>query len=328
MTTARPIPATSPAHRRGLLAALAGLTLSLAATLSPAQAPPAVTPPAAGGSAEQLPVQAQGVDVEEKVGNILPPDIGFTNSRGEVVRLGQYFQGDKPAIVAMVYYNCPIVCTVVMNRLQETMNDLDFTVGKDYRTLIFSMDPSEGVKNAQQAKLGYISGYNRDVTPEVDKGWEFHVTDDDAARRLGEALGFKFRKLDTGAYSHPVALAIITPDGKVSRYLYGFSYPARDVKLALMEASEGKLVKTIGDRLLLRCYMYDPKAGSYTLQATRVMQLGGIITVVAIGTLIGGLFISERLRRTRAHRVAAPTAAPANPYAPPTNPDVPTGAPQ
>jgi len=327
VTPARPNPAPTAAQScRQWLSALAGLCL--AASVSIAQAPPAVTPPSAGGNAEQLPTQAQGVDVEEQIGNTLPPDIGFTDSTGKVVRLGEYFKGDKPAIVAVVYYNCPIVCTVVLNRLQETMNDLDFTVGKDYRTLVFSMDPSEGTKLAASTKLAYMSGYNRDVTPEVEAGWAWHVTDEDAARRLGDALGFKFRKLDTGAYSHPVALAVITPDGKVSRYIYGFVYPARDVKLALMEASEGKLVKTIGDRLLLRCYMYDPKAGSYTLQATRVMQIGGVLTVVAIGTLIGGLFIGERLRRNRAYRLtAATTAGAATTHTDPSR-GVPPGAPQ
>jgi protein SCO1/2 len=250
--------------------------------------------------------------------------VAFTNSEGKVVHIGDYFKGDKPAIIAMVYYKCPIVCTVVMNRLSETMNDLDYTVGKEYRTLIFSVDPTEDAKLAASTKLSYISGYNRDVTPEVQDGWQFHVTDDSAARRLSDALGFKFRRLDTGAYSHPVALFIVTPDGKISRYLYGFSYPARDVKLALLEASEGKLVKTIGERLLNFCYMFDPKAGSYTLQAYRVMQIAGVITVTALGTLIGGLFIGERLRRSRAIRLAASGSAQSTPQ---TSPNPPGGNP-
>jgi protein SCO1/2 len=292
----------SAANRRAVLGALAGLALSTGAAFGQGQSQPL---PSTGTAAEALPPQAQGVDVEEQIGNTLPPDIGFTNSAGKIVHLGEYFSDGKPAIVALVYYKCPIVCTVVMSRLAETINDLDFTVGKDYRALVFSVDPTEDTALARQTKLSYISSYNREVTPEVDAGWEFHCTDDEAARRLGDALGFKFRKLDTGAYTHPIALAVITPDGKVSRYLYGFVYPARDVKLALMEASEGKLVKTIGDRLLLRCYMYDPKAGSYTLQATRVMQIAGVVTVAALGTLIGGLFIGERLRRNRAHRLSS-----------------------
>jgi len=315
------------AGRRAVLGALAGLAITAGVSLGQGQSQPL---PSSGTSAETLPAQAQGVDVEERVGNTLPPDIGFTNSAGKIVHLGEYFKDGKPAIVAMVYYKCPIVCTVVMNRMAETINELDFTVGKDYRALVFSVDPTEDTQLARQTKLSFISSYNRDVTPEVEAGWEFHCTDDEAARRLGDALGFKFRKLDDGAYTHPIVLAVITPDGKVSRYLYGFVYPARDVKIALMEASEGKLVKTIGDRLLLRCFMYDPKAGSYTLQATRVMQLAGIVTVVALGTLIGGLFIGERLRRRRAHRISGSTVSnPTAPTAPtPTDTQSSQGGPQ
>ena len=303
----------APTARRVLRAGVAALLLALAAPHAHAQIVNA--PPISGGAdpaADQVPTQIQGLDVDEQVGNMLPMDVAFTNAQGKTVRLGEYFQDGKPAIIAMVYYKCPIVCTVVMNRLSETINALDYTVGTDYRALIFSVDPGEDTKLAASTKLAYISGYNRDADAKVQAGWEFHTTDDSAARRLGESLGFKYRRLDDGQYSHPVALMIITPEGKVSRYLYGFTYPARDVKLALLEASQGKLVKTIGDRMLNFCYMYDPKAGSYTLQAYRVMQIAGVITLTALTTLIGGLFIGERLRRNRAARLATP-ATPATP---------------
>jgi protein SCO1/2 len=302
---------TNPARnaRRALRAGVAALLLALAA---PALAQISAPPITGGGelAADKVPTQIEGLDVDEQVGNTLPMDVAFTNAQGKVVRLGEYFQDGKPAIIAMVYYKCPIVCTVVLNRFAETINALDYTVGTDYRALVFSVDPGEDTKLAASTKLSYISGYNRDADASVQAGWEFHTTDDSAARRLGEALGFKYRRLDTGAYSHPVALMIVTPDGKVSRYLYGFTYPARDVKLALLEASQGKLVKSIGDRMLNFCYMFDPKAGSYTLQAYRVMQIAGVITVTALATLIGGLFIGERLRRNRAARLAPQTNDP------------------
>jgi protein SCO1 len=284
---------------------VAALLAAMFATTTLAQPGAGLAQPEGGEAPNTLPAQARGLDVEEHVGQYLPMEVGFTNAEGKIVHVGDYFQGDKPAIVALVYYKCPVVCTVVMNRLAETMNQLEYTVGTDYRTLIFSVDPTEDTKLAAQTKLAYVSGYNRDVTPEVQAGWQFHVTDDSAARRLAEALGFRYRKLDTGAYSHPVALFIITPKGQISRYIYGFSYPARDMKLALMEASEGKLVRTVGDRMLSFCYMYDPKAGSYTLQAVRVMQIAGVLTVTALVTLVGGLFLSERLRRNRATQAAS-----------------------
>jgi len=169
--------------------------------------------------------QARGVDVEEHVGQSLPMELIFTNAEGQPVRLGDYFKSGKPAIIAMVYYKCPVVCTVVMGRLAETINQLDLTVGRDYNALIFSFDPTETTRDARQQKIGFISGYPKDVTPEIEAGWQFHTSaDESASRQLADALGFKYNKLANG-YSHPVALFVITPDGRVSRYLYGFSYP-------------------------------------------------------------------------------------------------------
>jgi protein SCO1/2 len=269
----------------------------------------AITPPALAQDSKdappELPVQARGVDVEEHVGQTLPLELTFTNSAGKTVRLGDYFKSGRPAIIALVYYKCPVACQVVMQRMAETINELDYTVGKDYDALLFSFDPTETSRDARQAKIGFISGYNKEVTPQVEAGWEFHTCTEESARALGEDLGFKFRRLDTGQYSHPVALFIITPDGRISRYLYGFSYPARDVKLALMEASEGKLVRTIGERLTFYCFMYDSTAGKYTLQLHRVMQIAGVVTAAGLGTFIGALFIGERIRRRRAAQAPA-----------------------
>jgi protein SCO1/2 len=275
-----------------------------------AVASPALAQDASQDAPANLPIQARGVDVEEHVGQTLPLELTFTNSAGKTVRLGDYFKSGKPAIIALVYYKCPVACQVVMQRMAETINELDYTVGTDYNSLVFSFDPTETSRDARQAKIGFVSGYSREVTPEIEAGWEFHTCTEDSARDLGENLGFKFRKLDTGQYSHPVALFIITPDGRISRYLYGFSYPARDVKLALMEASEGKLVRTIGERLTFYCFMYDSDAGKYTLQIHRVMQIAGVATAAGLGTLITVLSVRERVRRNRAVKSAAPGAAP------------------
>jgi protein SCO1/2 len=271
-------------------------------------ASPALAQDASKDAPGDLPVQARGVDVEEHVGQTLPLELTFTNSAGKAVRLGDYFKNGKPTIMALVYYKCPVACQVVMQRMAETINQLDYTVGKDYNALIFSFDPTETSRDARQAKIGFVSGYSKEVTPEVEAGWEFHTCTEESARALGENLGFKFRKLDTGVYSHPVALFIITPDGRISRYLYGFAYPARDVKLALMEASEGKLVRSIGERLTFYCFLYDKDAGKYTLQIHRVMQIAGVATAAGLGMLIGGFVIGERIRRRRAQEPKAAAA--------------------
>lgn len=308
MMTGRANVGRQGANYRSAFAALAILAAALGSASAFAQAPAADSP--AGGADPAaptiaLPPPARGVDVEEHIGQQIPLDTAFTDAEGKIVHLADYFKDGKPAIIAMVYYHCPIVCDVVMKRLAETIGQLDYTVGTDYRALLFSVDPTETVRDAAAAKMAFISGYNREATPEVQAGWQFHVTDESAARRLSEALGFKFRKIKEGTYSHPVALFILTPDGRISRYLYGFTYPVRDMKLALMEASQGKLVKTIGDRVLQRCYAWDPNSASYTLAATRVMQAGGLVTIGGLGLLIGGLFVGERLRRRRVGLTAA-----------------------
>jgi protein SCO1/2 len=245
----------------------------------------------------QLPPQARGLEIDEKVGQPLPLELAFTNSEGKLVQLREYFSDNKPAIVALVYYDCPVVCDVMLQKIAETLNDLDLTVGKDFRVLIFSFDPTETVAQAAGLRAMYLAGYNREVTPEVAAGWQFHVTDTSATRQLANSMGFPYRLLDDGEYSHPVALFIVSPEGVQSRNIYGFNYPARDVKLSLIDASGGKLARSIGDRIMAFCYMYDPQAGAYTLQAMRVMQVAGGITVVSLGTLIGLLFLGERIRR-------------------------------
>ncbi|MBX3410352.1 MAG: SCO family protein [Phycisphaeraceae bacterium] len=245
-----------------------------------------------------MPTQTRGLDVEEHVGRGLPLELEFLNSRGERVTLGSYFNSNKPAVMAMVYYRCPIVCDVVMEKMAETFNQMDFTIGKDFNVLLFSFDHTETPADAASVKKGYLSGYSKEVTPEVEAGWEFHVSPDVyAPRQLSDALGFRYRSLPDGEFSHPVAIYVITPDGRISRYLYGYSYPPRDLKLSLIDATNGKMARSLGDRFMSFCYMYDPLAGSYSLAAFRVMQLSGILTVTAVGTLIGALFVGERLRR-------------------------------
>jgi len=253
-----------------------------------------------------LPKPVQNLEIEEKVGSQLPLDAFFTNSAGKRVTLGEYFKGGKPAVLAMVYYKCPIVCSVVMEKMGECFDKLDYTIGPDFNALLFSIDPSETADEAAQVKRGFLAGYAKAVTPEVEAGWEFHTGTIEQNARLSEALGFKYRAIENGQFGHPAAIYVITPAGKVSRYFYGFSYPPRDVKLALMDASEGKLVKTMGDRLMFYCFQYDAKAGSYTLVAVRVMQIGGVLSAVLLGGFIATLFVGDRLRRRARDRRESP----------------------
>lgn len=263
-----------------------------------------------------VPEQAQGLDIEEKVGNTLPLDEVFTNADGKQVRLGDYFKDGKPAVLALVYYKCPVICTVMMEKIAESLQDLDLTVGQDFNCLLVSFNPAETTQDASGRREAYLAGYNRPVTADVRAGWQFHTSQAAAVKELADAVGFKYKRLENGEYSHPACIFVITPEGKVSRYIYGFSYPARNLKLSLLDATEGKLVKSVGDRLLFFCYMYDDATGTYTLQVIRVMQIAGAATVIGLGGLIGLMILSERVRRRGANRSSTPALARANDASP------------
>ncbi|MFZ4430751.1 MAG: SCO family protein [Phycisphaerales bacterium] len=292
-------------RRRSILAVLAttGLFLSstsLAQETSPATAPAVGTPvaPPKGTDPEMpRPREVQGLEVEERVGLPLPMELQFTTSDGRLVQLGDYFKSNKPAVIAMVYYKCPVVCDIVMQRLTQSFSGMDYVVGEDFNALYFSFDSSETVEDAAAAKRGHLSNYGKPVTPSIETGWQFHLADADSARQLADALGFKYRRLANGQFSHPAAIFVITPEGRISRYMYGYDYPSRDMKLSLIDATNGKLVKSLGDRFLSWCYMYDPSQGKYSLAAMRVMQLSGVISALCVAALVGTLFVGERIRR-------------------------------
>ncbi|MDX2146006.1 MAG: hypothetical protein SFZ23_00660 [Planctomycetota bacterium] len=258
---------------------------------------------------EPVPQAAQDLLPTERVGDTLPLHIAFKNSEAQEITLGTYFgthADAKPAIVAMVYYRCPVVCGVVMDKIAQSVEGLDYTVGDQYRVLLFSFDPGESPQAAAAKKQHYLSGYSRGDTTEAKRGWEFHVGTEVASTELATALGFPFKPLDNGEFSHPVAMYIVSPTGKISRAFYGYDLPpSRDLKLALLDAAEGKIKKSVGDIFLSYCYRFDENTGRYTIVAFRVMQIAGAITVVCVFSLLGVLLVAERLRQNRAKREAA-----------------------
>lgn len=254
----------------------------------------------AQGNYYETPVQVRGLDVEEHIGATLPMELTFTNEEGKPVRLGDYFKdAKKPAVITLVYYSCPVVCDVVLTKQAEVFGKLDYTPGVDFTALVFSFDHNETFERAAQAKQFRFSAYDRREVPGVSEGWRFHVGEDSTNRALADALGFRYRRLSDGNYSHPLCQFVITPDGKISRYLYGYPDEARDLKLALMEASEGKLVRTVGERFLSFCYVFDSSTGKYTLRVFRIMQIGGAATLLIVATAIGVMLGTERMRRRK-----------------------------
>lgn len=244
--------------------------------------------------------QLNGVDLLESQGSKLPMDAVFTTADGRDVALAQYFLDDKPTILALVYYECPIVCPTVLRSLGNTINDLDYTAGEDYRILVISFDHNEGTTQALNKREDFIRTYERSKTnPAARQGIEFFTGSEESIRALAGSVGFAFNEIAGGEYAHPISLMAVSPEGILTRYIYGYDYPTQDLKLTLLDASQGKIAASIGDRLLHFCYRYDPLAGSYSLVAFRVMQIGAGLSAVILATIIGLLFLGERTREKK-----------------------------
>jgi protein SCO1 len=290
--------------------------------LSPEQLSPEQQPPerlsreerARAGTPGPKPKPIEDVTVIDRLGHTIDGSITLTNAEGELVRISDYFDGTKPAVLAMVYYDCPIVCTVTLQKLLDCFNEIDFKIGEDFNVLIVSFDHTESTPLAAAVKGANLAGYKRGASAAVRNGYNFHTATVGNAKALGDEVGFQFKRLSNGEFSHPVSTIILTPEGTVARYIHGFDLPPRDVELALLEASDGKIATSFGHMLAAFCFRWDPTEGSYSLSAFRVMQLGGIVTVLFLVALVGGLFIWERLTRGAARTPAtrASITRPAN----------------
>jgi protein SCO1/2 len=230
------------------------------------------------------------VHIDQKLNDSVPLDIQFRDEHGRPVELGQFFTG-KPVILTLVYYNCPMLCTQVLNGLQRSIKDISLTLGKDFQIVTVSIDPTEKPVLAEAKQALYTGFYGR---PGASAGWHFLVGDDTQIHRLADAVGFQYAyDPDSHQYAHASAIMVLTPDGKISKYFYGVTYPQRDLRLGLVEASQGRIGTPV-DEVLLFCYHYDPHTGKYGLLISRVIQLCGGLTVLAGGICLLILFRRER----------------------------------
>lgn len=243
--------------------------------------------------------ELQGVDLEEHLGARIPLDATFTDADGQSRRLSEFFQDGKPAILALVYYDCPIVCNLVLDQLDSSLNNLDYAVGEDYRLLVISFDHTETTTHALNRRERSLNHYTVAKGPKVREGMLFMTGDEVNIRRLTDAVGWNFAPLPNGEWSHPVGLTVLSPEGVVSRYIYGFEYPADQLKLSLLEATEGKIAKSLGERIMHYCFRYDPTAGAYSLEAMALMRVGGVLTVILLTVVISAMLIGERIRSRR-----------------------------
>ncbi len=285
----------SAARRAATLVAVAAL-----AWASPARAQykgsriPSGPPPAG-----VAPVALDDVRIDEKLGDALPLDAALVDQQGRPFRLGSAFDGKRPVAIALVYYDCPMLCGLMLSGLARSMRENGLSLGKDFAAVAISFDPEEKPALAAERRRGHLQSIG---VPEGGPEWPFLVGAGETTHRIADALGFRFKRDPvSGEWAHMAAIFVATPDGRISRYLYGIEYPPKDFRLALVEAASGK-VGTSFDRFLLTCYRYDPASRKYEPYALGIVRAGGAAALVALTALIGALVWRER--RSKARRTA------------------------
>jgi protein SCO1/2 len=266
--------------------------VALFATGAFAQDAPRGVRPEAGVPADQMPGVLTEVGFDQRLNERLPLDAVFRDEEGNKVELGKYF-GTKPVVLVFAYYDCPMLCTQILNGLTSSLRVLNETVGRDFEVVVVSFDPREKPTLAAGKKKVYVESYGREGS---EHGWHFLTGEEDQIRRVTDAAGFRYTwDPRTLQYAHASGIVITTPDGRLSRYFFGIEYAPRDVKFALMESSEGRIGNAI-DKLLLYCYHYNPETGSYALVAMNTVRVGGAVTLVA---LVGFVLVALRKEQRR-----------------------------
>lgn len=231
------------------------------------------------------------VAITQKLNAPLPLETMFRDENGRAVRLGEYFRSGRPVLLNFVYFKCPMLCPTVLESLTNSLTEMRGDIGKDYDVLTVSIDPRDMPKTAAERKAKYVKRYGRASAAD---GWHFLTGYESGIRHLTDAVGFQFAyDAQHDQFAHGTTLIAVTPDGHVSRYFNGFEYKARDLRLGLVEASQGK-IGTLTDQVLLLCYHYDPASGKYSRNAMNGVRAGGIATMLALGGFIFVMIRSER----------------------------------
>lgn len=278
-----------PARRPILCPVLAMLGVALALSASP-------RPASAQVIRDSLP-ETEGVMVKQKVGAQAPLDLRFTDSFGDEVRLGDMFDGERPVLLILGYYDCPLLCDLIFTSATDGLEEIGLDVGEDFRVLAVSFDHTNTREQAREKRDFYAALYQRETPKDA---WVFCTSEAGAVRELASAVGYRYRFLpEQGEFSHPAAIIFLTPEGKVASYMEGVKFAPRDMQLALMDAGNGK-IGTAFEQFFFTCFHYDPEAGSWSMNARRVMKLGGLVTMFALMTCIGSLVLTNTLRRRHA----------------------------
>jgi protein SCO1/2 len=241
-------------------------------------------------SQDSRPQILREIGFDQHLGASVPLDTVLRDEHGNDVRLGDLFQG-RPVVLSLNYYACPMLCTVSLNGLASALNVLRFDAGKEFEIVTLSFDSKETPPLALAKKNVYLSRYKR---PGASDGWRFLTGDEQAIHAITESVGFRYAwDKETQQFAHPAGLVVLTPGGKVARYIYGVEYAPNDLRLALVEAASGRIGTPV-DQFLLLCYQYDPATGRYGAAIIRIVRIGGILTVATILTFILAMWWRER----------------------------------
>ncbi|MBI4851145.1 MAG: SCO family protein [Acidobacteria bacterium] len=233
------------------------------------------------------------VGIDQKLNQQVPLDLKFRDETGQEVALQSYF-GKKPVVLALIYYNCPMLCTLVLNGLIHSLNTMSFVVGKEFDVVVVSFDSRETAELASAKKRAYLERY---ITKGTEAGWHFLTGDEGSIKTLTQTVGFRYTyDPEKDLFAHASGVIVLTPEGKISKYFYGVEYSPRDLRLGLVEASENKIGSPV-DQLLLMCYHYDPTTGKYGAVVMNVVRIAGSITLIIIISFIVFMVRKDRKKR-------------------------------
>ncbi|HEY1960170.1 MAG TPA: SCO family protein [Polyangiaceae bacterium] len=244
------------------------------------------------------------VGVDEHLDAQVPLDTEFLDSTGKAVRFGDYIDGKRPVLLVLAYHTCKTLCSFVQNAVLDAAKNIKWSVGQEYDIVTLSIDAGDTVKVAAEKKAAMDAAYGRSS---AHQGWHYLVGTNENSKRVADAVGWKFHRDIDGNIAHPAAVILLKPNGKVARYLYGIEFSPNDLRLGLLDASEGKSITT-AERILLYCYHYDAHDRKYALLATHVMSIGGGLTLLILGFFIGGFWLREYRKKSATQRHATSNA--------------------
>lgn len=250
---------------------------------------------------DDLPPELEGIGIEVKPDAQLPLDAVFKDEDGQAVKLGQYFTGEKPTLLVLAYYRCPMLCGLVLNATVDALKGVTWTPGDEFQVLTVSIDPRENPELAREKEANLLAAYGR---PQAAAGWHFLTGGKGSIDALADAVGFRYRYLpERNDFAHAAGIFVVKPDGKLSRTITGLAYDPRTVRLSLVEAADGK-VGSVLDQVLLFCFHYDPKKGQYTPIVMNIVRLAGLATVLCLAAMVTYFLRQERLAQRRSAEAA------------------------